>query len=84
MEWSESIMFFLGILAIILGNAAFVVPLFLWSRSESRADFRQLLEITDLIKQDIKQFQNIMYIETKDFHGRLISLETKKDLEDKK
>ena len=38
--------------------------LFLWSRSESRSDYREL-------REDMKQFQEAM----KDFHGRLCTIE---------
>lgn len=30
------------ILTLILGNAVFIIPLFLWNRVESRADIRHM------------------------------------------
>lgn len=57
MEWTH-------VLGIILGNAAFVIPLFLWSRAESRADYRHLENLIRAIQEEIK-----------DFHGRLCAIE---------
>lgn len=53
MEWQQ-------VLALIIGNAAVIVPLFVWNRSESRADMRHILSIIDAIQKEMK-----------DFHGRL-------------
>jgi hypothetical protein len=55
---------FTDILTLILGNAAIIIPLFLWNRSESRADIRMMLGIIESIQKEIK-----------DFHGRLCSIE---------
>ncbi len=55
---------FTDILTLILGNAAIIIPLFLWNRSESRADIRMMLAMIDSIKEEIK-----------DFHGRLCAIE---------
>ena len=52
------------ILTLILGNAALIIPLFLWNRSESRADARMMLGMIDSIQNEIK-----------DFHGRLCAIE---------
>lgn len=51
-------------LTLILGNAAIIIPLFLWNRSESRADTGMMLAINESIKDEIK-----------DFHGRLCAIE---------
>jgi hypothetical protein len=63
--------FFIGIITLIFGNAAFIIPLFLWNRSESRSDVREMdnkLEIyLTAIREDVKAIHN----EMKDFHGRL-------------
>ena len=63
MEW-------LQILTLILGNVSIIVPLFLWNRSESRADYRHLEAGVNSQLTGIRE-------EIKDFHGRLCSLEEK-------
>lgn len=79
MEW-------LQVLAIIVSNLGIILPLILWFRSEARRDNIMTQEWTQrmfhrcddqlaTIKQDMKDFQDKFHQETKDFHGRLISLE---------
>lgn len=74
------------ILGVVVGNAAIVFPLWLWSRAENRADMRQvqdiqaadrrdLLTITRTIQEDIRAFQSAMAQESKDFHTRLCMIE---------
>jgi len=53
-----------SILALILGNAALIIPLFLWNRSESRSDYRHMEALIRSIQEEIK-----------DFHGRLCTIE---------
>jgi len=72
------------VLTLILGNGALIIPLFLWNRSESRADIRHMdakLESTrDLVRaihEESKNFQIAMLQESKDFHGRLCAIEEK-------
>lgn len=48
------------IIALIGTNIAFTLTLWLWNRSESRADIRTMLALIMEIKE-----------ENKDFHGRL-------------
>jgi hypothetical protein len=55
---------FTDILTLILGNAALIIPLFLWNRSESRADARMMLGMVQAIQKEIQ-----------DFHGRLCTIE---------
>lgn len=57
MEWYH-------VLGIVLGNMAFVFPLWLWNRTESRADNRHILSLVEAIKDEMK-----------DFHGRLCAIE---------
>ena len=57
MDWTQ-------ILALILGNGAIVVPLFLWNRSEANADRRDMMNLISAIKDEMK-----------DFHGRLEKLD---------
>ena len=52
------------ILALILGNAAFIIPMFLWNRAESRSDMRMMLRMIDAIQKEMK-----------DFHARLCVIE---------
>lgn len=57
MEWYH-------VLGIVLGNLAVMFPLWLWNRSESRADNRHVLSLIEAIKDEMK-----------DFHGRLCAIE---------
>ncbi len=59
------------ILTLILGNAAVIIPLFLWNRSESRADIRHM----DTKLESTRELVRAIYDESKDFHARLIALE---------
>ena len=59
------------ILALILGNAAFIIPLFLWNRSESRSDIRHM----DQKLESTRELVRAIYDEMKDFHNRLCSIE---------
>jgi len=53
MDWTQ-------VLTIVGSNIA----LFLWARSESRADYRALRQVIEAIQ-----------VEMKDFHGRLCAIE---------
>ena len=64
MEWGQ-------IVGIILGNAAFIVPLFLWNRAESRADIRHM----DNRLEATRELVHAIHLEMKDFHGRLCIIE---------
>lgn len=57
MEWYH-------VVAMIFGNVAWSLPMFLWLRSESNADRRDLVNILLEMKEEMK-----------DFHGRLCKLE---------
>lgn len=61
-------------LTIILGNAALVIPLFLWVRSESRADIRHM----DTKLEANRELVRAIHEEVKDFHARLIEDRNKK------
>ena len=52
------------ILGVFIANAATVIPLFLWARTESRSDYRECRQLIDSIHTEIK-----------DFHGRLCAIE---------
>jgi len=53
MDWSQ-------VLAVVGSN----IVLFLWARTESRADYRAIRQLMEVIQQEMK-----------DFHGRLCALE---------
>jgi len=59
------------ILTLVIGNAAFIIPLFLWVRSESRADMRHM----DAKMESTRDLVRAIYEESKDFHNRLCIIE---------
>ena len=61
---------------IATAMALLLAPMF-WLGSKIDA-FRQEMH------QEMKDFKDAIHLETKDFHGRLISLETRKNMEDRK
>lgn len=78
MDWSQ-------VLITIFGNLAWILPLFFWVRSESRADIRhmqaQLDSIRDLtyaIREEGRVFRMQWMEESKDFHNRLCSIEERR------
>ena len=62
---------FLPVLALIVGNGALIIPLFLWNRSESRADIRHM----DAKLESTRELVRAIHDEMKDFHGRLCAIE---------
>jgi hypothetical protein len=63
------------IFGIIVGNGALVIPLFLWNRSESRADMRHMDNKLEAYRLETKAMIQAIHDEMKDFHNRLFSLE---------
>lgn len=70
----------------IVVNTVFTLTLWLWNRTESRADIRRFdanmdamrLETNTLVRaihEEIRSFQSAMALESKDFHGRLCAIE---------
>jgi len=59
------------ILALVLGNSALIIPLFLWNRSESRSDIRHM----DAKLEATRELVRAIYDESKDFHNRLCKIE---------
>ena len=59
------------IFGLILGNAALILPLFLWNRSESRADIRHM----DSKMESTRELVRAIHDEMKDFHGRLCEIQ---------
>lgn len=68
MEWEQ-------ILALIIGNLAIILPLWLWTRSENRADMRQIQETQRNDRNDILELIRSIDKEMKDFHFRLLEIE---------
>lgn len=62
------------VLALILGNGAIIIPLFLWNRAESRADIRHM----DVKLESTRELVRAIYDESKDFHNRLCLIEKEK------
>lgn len=62
---------FLPVLALIVGNGALIIPLFLWNRSESRADIRHM----DAKLESTRELVRAIHDEMKDFHARLCAIE---------
>jgi hypothetical protein len=61
MEWTQAVF-------IVFGNVAWILPFFVWSRSEARADARHTDARIEAIQQEIK-----------DFHGRLCAIEERRN-----
>lgn len=60
MDWTQFILFFIG-----------VFGLFIWNRTESRADIRHMDNKLDSMRNLIQAIHD----EMKDFHGRLCKIE---------
>ncbi len=71
MDWTSIISSVAPVIALILGNAAFIIPLFLWNRSESRADYRHL-------ETGVNAQLNAIHSEMKNFHKRLCYIESRR------
>lgn len=63
-----------SILALVIGNVAIIFPLFLWNRSEARADIRHM----DTKLESTRELVRAIHEEVRDFHRRLYSLEEKR------
>lgn len=72
MEWKEVIAL-MG--AVFIANMGVIIPLFLWTRSESNADRREYANERRDILQIIRNLQIEMKDEMKDFHGRMCAIE---------
>jgi hypothetical protein len=56
------------ILVLVFGNWIFLAPIFIWHRTEARAEARNIEKLMGAIREEIK-----------DFHGRLCAIEAKKN-----
>ena len=63
MEWTQFIIFFVGIFG-----------LFIWNRTESRTDIRHM----DTKLEAQRNLMNAIHMEMKDFHYRMYEAENKK------
>jgi len=66
------------ILVIGFGNLAWMLPLFLWVRSEARSDARQFNQENRELRRELIDCMRSIDQEIKDFHGRLCSIEEKR------
>lgn len=62
MDWTQFSIFFIG-----------VFGLFIWNRTESRADIRHM----DTKLESTRELVRAIHDEMKDFHGRLCAIEEK-------
>jgi len=58
------------ILGVFIANAALIIPLFLWVRSESRADIRHM----DAKMESTRELVRAIHDEMIDFHARLTEI----------
>jgi uncharacterized membrane protein YdjX (TVP38/TMEM64 family) len=68
----------ISILVTIGGCFLSVVALFLWIRTESREDYRQMRQSRDEDMRMIGGLLKAINDEMKDFHGRLCAIEERK------
>lgn len=61
----------LTVLGVFIANAAMIIPLFLWNRTESRADYRH----TDAKLESTRELVRAIHDEMRDFHNRLCAIE---------
>jgi hypothetical protein len=62
MDWTQFIIFFLGIFG-----------LWLWQRSESNADRREIIQMIRSMEQETKEFHNRLYsLELRNARNRII------------
>lgn len=64
MDWTQTLTIVGANIALVLASFGSTLTLFLWSRSEARADQQQIRELIVAIQDEIK-----------DFHGRLCAIE---------
>ena len=75
MENNELVIPILTVLGLFLANAALVLPLFIWNRSESRADIRHMDSKLEIYIQAIREDVKAIHDEMKEFHGRMCAIE---------
>jgi len=60
MDWTQFAIFFIG-----------VFGLFIWNRTESRADMRHILSILDSIQKEMKDFHGKLERQDAEFKGKI-------------
>jgi len=70
----------MSVLELVIGNAAVIFPLFLWVRSESRADSRH----TDAKLESTRELVRAIHDEVKDFHGKICAIEERNKINTEK
>ena len=71
MDSIQVVMTLVTVLGMFIANAALIIPLFLWVRSESRADIRHM----DSKLESTRELVRAIHDEMKDFHERMYKLE---------
>lgn len=64
------------VIVLLFGNVAWVLPLWLWNRSESRSDQRQVLGIIQSIQQEMKEFHGRLERIDAEFKGRMALIDS--------
>lgn len=62
------------ILGVFIANAAMIIPLFLWTRAEARADSRH----TEAKLESTRELVRAIHAEVRDFHEKLVAIEKRK------
>lgn len=70
----------LTIAGVFIANAAIVIPLFFWVRTEARADSRHMDNKLDSYRLETKVMIQAINDEIKDFHNRLCTIEENRKL----
>jgi hypothetical protein len=63
------------VLVTVLGNAALIIPLWLWMRGEARSDARHADSKLEAYRAETFGLLSAIQTEMKDFHGRLCAIE---------
>lgn len=63
------------VLGVFIANASLIIPLFLWNRSESRADIRHMDSKLEIYVAAIREDVKAVHDEMRDFHTRLCVIE---------
>ena len=63
------------IIGVFIANAALILPLWLWNRSESRSDIRNIDSKIESNRQETNAILQAIRDDIKDFHGRLCAIE---------
>lgn len=71
MDWTQFSTF-------MIANMVFTLTLWLWSRSESRADIKEVRAVQAEDRKELLTILREIKEEQKDFHGRLCSIEERR------